>query len=332
MKTNQHSQKKKQKASFESISEILNSKMSNSKKGFLIELEKRKKQHEKENWDSNISGIPTSFVDLDRLINGFEKSQLIVLGGRTAMGKTALALNIAENICFKNGMPVGIFSLEMSSEQITNRMLSSCSEVDLEKIKTGRISNEEHQRILDSAKCIRSSTLLIDINPGGLSIIDLRERAHLMKEKHNIQFLVIDYLQLLSVKQPSEPSENRPHDLSEIARILKHLSKELDIPILCTSQLSRKVEERQGHRPLMTDLRDCGAIEDHADVVMFLLRREYYDPYDKPGCAELIVGKNRHGGVGSINLIFRKELAQFVNYSITLQQESESSDAFAAFK
>jgi replicative DNA helicase len=156
--------------------------------------------------------------------------------------------------------------------------------------------------------------LIID-DQAGLKITDLRARARRMKESYGIGFLVIDYLQLLSGSGSNRTMENRQNEISEISRMLKNLARELNIPILCLSQLSRKVEDRQGHRPMMSDLRESGSIEQDSDIVMFLLRREYYDPNDKPGMAEVIVAKNRHGGVGNIQLTFRKEYAQFVNYT-----------------
>lgn len=306
---------KKNADTFVKISDILNGKKRFNGMPVLKELQLKSELFvSNRNDDIFISGIKTNFSDLDKMIRGLESSQLIILGSRSAMGKTTLAMNIVENICFKQGMSVGVFSLETSAEQLSHRMICSLAEVESEKIKTGAINGLEYQRVVGAHHIIQESTLLIDDNPGGLSITDIRERAHQMKAQFNIQLIVIDYLQLITTSAPFLPCDNRAHDLSEITRILKYLSKELNIPIICLSQLSRKVEERPGHRPTITDLRDCGAIEDHADIVMFLLRREYYDANDKPGCAELIVAKNRHGEVGSVNLTFRKEIGQFSNY------------------
>ena len=178
---------------------------------------------------------------------------------------------------------------------------------------------------------MQKAPMIIDDQPG-LKITDLRARARRMKEAHDIQFLVIDYLQLLSGSGSHYGSDNRQGEISEISRMLKNLARELNIPILCGSQLSRKVEERTGHRPMMSDLRESGAIEQDADIVMFLLRREYYDPYDKPGLAEVIVGKNRHGKVGNIDVAYRKEFAQFANYTPTDDSSMEdNSEAFESF-
>ena len=173
--------------------------------------------------------------------------------------------------------------------------------------------------------------MIIDDQPG-LKITDLRARARRMREAYGIEFLVIDYLQLLSGSGSFRNQENRQLEVSEISRLLKTLARELNIPILCLSQLSRKVEERAGHRPMMSDLRESGSLEQDSDLVMFLLRREYYDPYDKPGTAELIVAKNRHGGIGSVNLAFRKELAQFGNYAPIRNSNNPNNEAaFSAF-
>jgi replicative DNA helicase len=247
------------------------------------------------------------------------------------MGKTAFALNIAENVCFKNNMPVGIFSLEMTAEQLLHRIICSQAEVESEKIRTGSLSGGEFQRIVSSVNRMQKHTMIIDDSPG-LKITDLRARARRMKEAHHIQFLVIDYLQLLSGSGNNRSQENRQIEISEISRLLKTLARELNIPILCLSQLSRKVEERAGHRPMMSDLRESGAIEQDSDLVMFLLRREYYDQYDKPGTAELIVAKNRHGAIGSIHFAFRKELAQFANLSpMRNSSDLDNEEAFSAF-
>lgn len=297
------------------IGEILSGVKSESKTPFLKELQERQERFQTrgEN-DSGVTGIRSHFVDLDKMINGFNNSNLMILAARPAMGKTALALNIAENICFNNNLPVGLFSLEMSAEQLAHRIICSQSEVESDKIKTGNLNGIEYQKIVASVHAMQGHTLIIDDQPG-LKITDLRARARRMKESYGIGFLVIDYLQLLSGSGSFRNLENRQNEISEISRMLKNLARELNIPILCLSQLSRKVEERQGHRPMMSDLRESGSIEQDSDLVMFLLRREYYDPNDKPGMAELIIAKNRHGAVGSVNFTFRKEMGKFANYT-----------------
>lgn len=295
------------------IGQILSGLKSESNKPFLMELQERQERFQlKGPEDLGITGLPSHFIDLDKMLNGLNRSNLMILAARPAMGKTSLAINIAENVCFKGQKPVGIFSLEMTAEQLVHRIVCSQAEVESDKIKTGSLNGAEFQRIVASVSDMQNHTLIIDDQPG-LKISDLRARARRMKESHGIELIIIDYLQLLS--SSSRNVENRQSEISEISRMLKNLARELNIPIICLSQLSRKVEERQGHRPTMSDLRESGSIEQDADIVMFLLRREYYDAHDKPGMAELIVAKNRHGSVGTVNLAFRKELAQFSNYT-----------------
>jgi replicative DNA helicase len=456
------------------IKDLLTGLKAESKLPFLKELQGRQQEFlEKDPNAPKITGIPTHFIDLDRLLNGLGNSNLMILAARPAMGKTALALCLAENICFRNNLPVGIFSLEMSASQLLHRLISSQSEVEAEKILTGSLNGSEYQRIVASVNSMQKHNMIIDDQPG-LKITDLRARARRMKEVYNVGFIVIDYLQLITGSSNGRSAENRQVEISEISRMLKNLARELNIPILCLAQLSRKVEERQGHRPMMSDLRESGclaadtliqngetkqfstiqelserkeqlpfkvfamdetlklrlhtmtrvfysgqkvvyeiktrsgkkikasanhpfykkegwtrvdqlkvgdlismnyknseifwdeilsltelgledvydatvpdvhnfvangfivhnSLEQDSDVVMFLLRREYYDPYDKPGLAELIVAKNRHGAVGNVNLTFRKEIAQFANYT-PIQGGTEvakaNKQAFSAF-
>ncbi len=314
------------------LKDILSGVKAESKKPYLKELQERQERYEQLGPDDHsINGVPTLLTDLDKMLGGFGNSNLLILAARPAMGKTALAVNIAENVCLKNRIPVGIFSLEMSAEQLVHRMICSQSEVESDKIKTGALSGIEYQRIVSTVNDMQSHTMVIDDQPG-LKITDLRARARRMKESYNIGLLVIDYLQLLSGSGTSRNTENRQNEIAEISRMLKNLARELNIPVLCLSQLSRKVEERQGHRPMMSDLRESGSIEQDADVIMFLLRREYYDPMDKPGMAELIVAKNRHGGVGSVNLTYRKEIAQFANYTpMNFSKNQEAEEEFSQF-
>lgn len=296
------------------IKEILTGVKSTSKQPYLVELQAKQERFQTHGAEESFSGTPTHFTDFDKLIHGFHNSNLMILAARPAMGKTALAINFAENICFKNNIPVGVFSLEMSAEQLVHRIICSQAEVESDKIRTGSLNGIEFQRVVNSVNQLQNYNMIIDDQPG-LKITDLRARARRMKENYNIGFLVIDYLQLITGSGSSRNQENRQMEISEISRMLKNLARELNIPILCLSQLSRKVEERAGHRPMMSDLRESGSIEQDSDLVMFLLRREYYDPNDKPGLAELIIAKNRHGAIGNINLTFRKEIAQFANYT-----------------
>jgi replicative DNA helicase len=316
------------------IKDLLSGMKASSRIPYLKELQERQEKYQEKGADDpGIGGIPTHFIDLDKLIHGLSPSNLMILAARPAMGKTALALNIAENICFKNELPVGIFSLEMTAEQLLHRIVCSQAEVESDKIKTGALSGSEFQRIVAAVNSMHHQTLIIDDQPG-LKITDLRARARRMREAHGIELLVIDYLQLISGSGYTKNVENRQMEISEISRMLKNLARELNIPILCLSQLSRKVEERAGHRPMMSDLRESGSIEQDADIVMFLLRRDYYDEYDKPGAAELTIAKNRHGGIGIVNLAFRKEIAQFNNYSKVSSPapHDEERDPFSSFK
>ncbi|MDF2549652.1 MAG: dnaB [Chlamydiales bacterium] len=297
------------------LKEIFSGVRAKSAQPYLKELQERQERYQQRGPEEpGITGIPTHFTDLDKIINGLNSSNLIILAARPAMGKTAFALNIAENVCFKSRRAVGVFSLEMSAEQLVHRVVCSQSEVESDKIRTGAINGIEYQRIVGAVNSMLSHTLIID-DQAGLKITDLRARARRMKETHDIGLIVIDYLQLISGSGGARNVESRQNEISEISRMLKTLARELDIPIICLSQLSRKVEERPGHRPQMSDLRESGSIEQDADIVMFLMRRDYYDPLDKPGMAELMIGKNRHGSIGTVNLTFRKEIAQFVNYS-----------------
>lgn len=317
------------------ITDIFSGVKSDSGIPLLKELQERQEKFiEKGAEEIGISGIPSHFVDFDKMINGLNKSNLMILAARPAMGKTALAINIAENVCFKNRLPVGIFSLEMSAEQLVHRIVCSQSEVESDKIKTGNISGLEYQRIVSAVSEMQKHVMIID-DQAGLKITDLRARARRMKESYGVELIIIDYLQLISGSGSNRTTENRQNEISEISRMLKNLARELNIPIICLSQLSRKVEERQGHRPMMSDLRESGSIEQDSDIVMFLLRREYYDPNDKPGMAELIIAKNRHGAVGSIHLTFRKEYAQFANYTPVkynpIELDAEAEKAFSHF-
>lgn len=311
------------------IGEILSGVKAESGTPYLKELQERQERFQQRGpEDLGITGVSTHFIDVDKLLNGFNNSNLMILAARPAMGKTALATNIAENICFKSKIPVGIFSLEMSAEQLVHRIICSQAEVESDKIKTGSLNGMEYQRIVTCVHGMQKHVLVIDDQPG-LKVSDLRARARRMKETHKIGFLVIDYLQLISGSASYRNAENRQTEISEISRMLKNLARELNIPVLCLAQLSRKVEERQGHRPMMSDLRESGSIEQDADVVMFLLRREYYDPMDKPGMAELIIAKNRHGGTGNIQLTYRKEIAQFANYTPVKYAHSEDAQEYA---
>ncbi len=316
-----------------SIKDLISGVKAESKMPFLKELQLRQQHYQEKGPDEpGITGVPTHLTDLDKMLNGFMNSNLILLGARPAMGKSALITSIDENICFRNKIPVGIFSREMSADQILTRMICSQAEIESQKIQTGSLNGSEYQRVVAASNHMNKHVMIIDDQPG-LKITDLRARARRMKESYNIGFLAIDYLQLLSGSGNTRSQENRQIEISEISRMLKTLARELNIPILCAAQLSRKVEERQGHRPMMSDLRESGSLEQDSDVVMFLFRRDYYDKHDKPGLAELVIAKNRHGGIGDVILTFRKEFGQFSNYSpIQFQGDGTKSnkEAFSA--
>jgi replicative DNA helicase len=297
------------------LSEVLSGVRSESGLPYLKELEQRQEDFQnRPDGDLGIQGLASHFIDLDKMLNGLGKSNLIIIAGRPAMGKTVMAMNIAENVSMKGNKAVGIFSLEMTADQLLQRMICAHAEVESEKLQTGSISGIEYQSVVSSVKELQKQTIVIDDQPG-IKITDLRARARRMKEAYNIEILIVDYLQLLSGSNSARNSDSRQNEISEISRLLKNLARELNIPVICLSQLSRRVEERQGHRPMMSDLRESGSIEQDADVVIFMLRRDYYDPMDKPGLAELIVAKNRHGSIGSVNLVFRKEFVKFQSYS-----------------
>lgn len=290
---------------------------------FLKALEERQERFkERGPNDLGVTGVPTHFYDLDKLINGMGESNLIILAARPAMGKTALGLNIAENVCFQGNKAVGVFSLEMNAEQLVSRMICSQSGVPSSKIQTGNVNGDEYQDIVKCVHDMKSHTFVIDDQPG-MSITDLRARARRMREAYGIELLVIDYLQLITGSGSGRSQENRQNEVSEISRLLKTLARELHIPIVCLSQLSRKVDERTSHRPVLSDLRESGSIEQDADVVCFIVRQDYYNEKVKPGLAEVIVAKNRHGGIGTVTLAFRKEISQFASYAGHVQAEPD---------
>lgn len=312
-----------------SVKQILDGTKAESKTPYLKELQLRQEKfHNRDPNEPITVGIPSGLNDLDKLIGGLNAANLIIVAGRPSMGKTALGINIAEHICFNLNKPVGVFSLEMTSEELLHRMICTKAEVPSEKIKTGALDGAEYQRIVAAVSEMQDHTFVIDDQPG-LKITDLRARARRMKEVYDIQFLLIDYLQLLSGSKGHFNTENRQTEIAEISRMLKNLARELNIPIICPSQLSRKVEERAGHRPMLSDLRESGSIEQDADCVMFIYRRDYYNATDHPGMAEIIVAKNRHGSIGDVRLVFQKEFAQFKNY--TAESNSDDADPFSPF-
>jgi len=271
--------------------------------------------------DSYITGIPTGFIDFDRLTSGFQPSDLIIIAGRPSMGKTAFALNIAANAASKHKIPVGIFSLEMSKEQLTTRMLCAEAKVDSQKLRSGFLAEHDWQLLIEAASVLSEAPIFIDDTPA-ISVLELRAKARRLKSEHNISLIIIDYLQLMKGKGGNE---RREQEISEISRSLKALAKELNIPVVALSQLNRKVEDRENKRPRLADLRESGAIEQDADLIAFLYRDEVYNQReDNPnrGMAELIIGKHRNGPVGKIKLAFLEKYTSFEN--LQLNQEGDA--------
>ena len=261
-----------------------------------------------------VTGVPTGFVELDKLTSGLQPSDLIIVAGRPSMGKTALCLNIAQNAALADGatMPVGIFSMEMSKEQLVMRLLSSESEVEFSKLRTGTLSQAEWPKLAQAADMLYRAPIFIDDSPA-LSVLDLRARARRLKKEHNLGLLVIDYLQLMRGRS-NTGGERREQEISEISRFLKALAKELNIPVIAISQLNRMVEQRDNKRPRLSDLRESGAIEQDADVIMFIYRDEVYDKESKfKGIAEIIIGKQRNGPTGEVQVTFLDKFTAFKN-------------------
>lgn len=257
-----------------------------------------------------VTGIATGFLDLDYKTSGMQPADLVLIAARPSMGKTAFVLNIAQHVAFRLKEAVAIFSLEMSKEQLVNRMFSLESNVDAQNLRNGTLSDEEWEKLIESAGVIGKSKLIID-DTAGISISELRSKCRKFKLEHNIKMIIIDYLQLMS---GSGRSESRQQEISEISRSLKKLARELNVPVLALSQLSRAVEQRPDHRPMMSDLRESGAIEQDADVVMFIYRDDYYNKdSEKKGISEIIIGKQRNGPIGTVELVWLPEYTKFAN-------------------
>jgi len=283
-------------------------------KSFLQVLQERQERFTERQALGGISGIPTGFFGVDHLIDGLGKSNLIVVAARPGMGKTAFVLNIAEHVCFELNIPVGIFSLEMDADQLMGRLISSHSGVNSVDITKGSISGADYQNIVVTVKSLEEKNLYIDDHPQ-LTIAQIRSRARTMKETQGVQLIIIDYLQLISSTSRGKMAENRQMEVAEISKMMKGLARELRIPLICVAQLSRKVEERQDHKPVMSDLRESGAIEQDSDQIMFLTRKDYYDKNLCPGTATLIVAKNRHGATGEVPLNFEPKNVKFSSAS-----------------
>lgn len=260
----------------------------------------------------NVTGIATGFLELDVMTAGLQESDLIVIAGRPSMGKSALAACIAENVGIVQKIPLVFFSLEMSKEQLTQRMLCSHAKVNAHKVRTGFLSQSDWPRLTNAAGKLSETPIYIDDTPA-LSILELRAKARRFKSQHGIRLIIVDYLQLMRGMQKSE---NRQQEISEISRSLKALARELNVPLIAISQLSRAVEQRSDRRPQLSDLRESGAIEQDADVVALLLREEYYaETEENKGIAEVNIAKQRNGPVGTMKLAFIAEYARFENLS-----------------
>ena len=267
---------------------------------------------------SAITGIPSGFADLDVMTAGFQKGDLVIVAARPSMGKTAFTLNVAQHAAISAQKPVAFFSLEMSKESLVQRMLTSEARVDAGRVRTGRLRDDDYPRLAQAAGLLNTAPIYIDDTPG-ISILEMRAKARRLKsDRDDLSMIIVDYLQLM---QAGGKTESRQQEVSEISRGLKALAKELSVPVVALSQLSRAVESRPDKRPMMSDLRESGAIEQDADLIMFLYRPEYYyGPVDKDGNslegrAEVIIGKQRNGATGIVPLMFHKEFTRFENFS-----------------
>ena len=262
--------------------------------------------------NSTVTGIPTGFIDLDYRTSGFQPSDFILIAARPSMGKTAFVLNVVEHVAVKKGLPCMVFSLEMSKEQLVNRMLSMESNVDSQKLRTGTLTDSDWDAVVEGIGTIGSSKLIIDDTPG-ISISELRSKCRKVKLEHGLSLVIIDYLQLMS-GSGGRSSDSRQQEISDISRSLKAVARELSVPVLALSQLSRAVEQRPDHRPMLSDLRESGAIEQDADVVMFIYRDDYYN-HDSPdkGISEIIIAKQRNGPIGTVQLAWLPEYTKFAN-------------------
>lgn len=262
-----------------------------------------------------VTGLSTGFEDLDRKTNGLQKTDLVLVAARPAMGKTAFSLNLAHNAAMKNNASVAVFSLEMSKEQLIQRMLSTESHVELNKIKNGTLTEEDWPRLIKSMGSLSKANIYVDDSPG-ITVLELRSKCRRLKMEKGLDMILIDYLQLM---EGDSPGESRQQEISKISRSLKILAKEMNCPVIALSQLSRAPELRSDHRPILSDLRESGAIEQDADLVMFLYRDEYYHPdSEKKNIGEIIIAKHRHGETGTVELAWLGEFQMFHNLARNL--------------
>jgi len=261
---------------------------------------------------TSITGVATGFVDLDEKTSGLQPSDLVIIAGRPSMGKTSFAMNIAENAAVGHKVPVAVFSMEMPGSQLAMRMMSSLGRINAHRMRTGKLDDDDWPRLTSAVSLLNEAPIFID-DTAGLTPLDLRARARRIKREHGLGLIIVDYLQLM---QSGAGEENRATEISAITRSMKGLAKELNVPVIAMSQLNRSVEQRNDKRPVMSDLRESGAIEQDADVILFIYRDEVYNP-DSPekGKAEIIIGKQRNGPIGTVSLTFLGEYTKFENYA-----------------
>ena len=268
-----------------------------------------------------LTGIPTGFNDLDKLTSGLHPSDFIILAARPSMGKTALALNIVQNVALRAHKRVGgdprsvaFFSLEMSKEQLVNRMLCAEANIDSQRLRIGEMKEDDWTHLWDACDVMSKAKIYID-DTAGITVMDMRSRARRLKAEHGLDLIVVDYLQLMQGSGKRNTSGDRQQEVSEISRSLKARARELDVPVLALSQLSRGVEARQVKRPMLSDLRESGSLEQDADIVAFLYREDYYNPETENKHTELIIAKHRNGPVDTVNLFFHKQFTKFVGFT-----------------
>jgi len=284
--------------------------------------EEAEERYENRNEDRGITGLPSGFDDLDRMTAGFQKSDLIIVAARPSVGKTAFALNIAQNVGVKTKETVAVFSLEMSDKQLAKRLLCSESRVDASRMRTGYFEEGDWEKMTNGISHLAESNVFLDDTPG-LNVYEIRAKCRRLKKEHGLGMIIIDYLQLIAGRGRGD---NRQQEVSEISRMLKQLARELDVPVIALSQLSRGVEQRQDKRPMMSDLRESGSIEQDADIVAFLYRDDYYDKEsEKKNIIEIIIAKQRNGPVGTVELVFLKQFNKFVNLTRANEQQKRGA-------
>ncbi|MBP2663116.1 MAG: dnaC [Firmicutes bacterium] len=262
-----------------------------------------------------ITGLSTGFKDLDKLTSGLQPSDLILIAARPSMGKTAFVLNIAQNVAIKEKQAVAFFSLEMSKEQLVQRMLCAEAPIDAQRLRIGELENNDWDKLVRAADRLAAAPIFID-DTAGITVMEMRSKARRLKIEHDLQLIIIDYLQLMQGSAGSSRSENRQQEISEISRSLKALARELKVPVVALSQLSRGVESRQVKKPMLSDLRESGSLEQDADIVAFLYREDYYDPEtEHKNITDVIIAKHRNGPVDSIQLFFHKQFTKFSDLS-----------------